>query len=406
MQTPADFFSHNNLISTTHPQYRQIAIIIYSCVLFVGIFDYVVGRPPTSAVPLNATIRLTVFCAVIICMCVLEWIQQRPQTRLLISPPLHLLLVTLLSGIPIQLSNPNYGQLLLLIPILFAELTFARWVSYLTIFAAFTFRFLRAAFGESPNFISTVDMQALLIFSVLIVLIWLMARLIKSEWSNRLNSEHLHSELKESSAQLAHMAVVNERNRMARDIHDSVGHHLAAVSIQLEMASKLHDGNPNASLGAIHQAQAATQDALRDVRKSVGALRQTDESFELVPAVEMLISRIATDQLIINYRLDGDEANCSQPARLVFFRAIQEGLTNACKHANPSHINLSLQFLPQQSRLRIIDDGVGFDPHLPTSGTGLQGLRERVEAFGGSLSIESRLDEGTFLDIILPQPSL
>lgn len=405
MQTPAEFLSRDSATSTTHPQYRQIAVIIYSCVLFVGIFDFVAGRPPTSSLPIGASMRLFIFCAAILAMCALEWVQQSRQTRSWISPALHLVLVTLLSGIPLPLSNANYGQLLLLIPILFAELTFDRWVSYLTIFVVFGFRFMRAAFGESPNFISVVDMQALLIFSVLIILIWLMARLIKSEWSNRLDLQTLHSELKESSAQLAQMAVINERNRLARDIHDSVGHHLAAVSIQLEMASKLHEGDPDTSLGAIHQAQAATQDALKDVRKSVGALRQSDETFELVPAVELLISRVSTDQCPINYRLDGDAAMCTEPMRLVFFRAIQEGLTNVHKHADASRINLWLQFLPQQARLRIIDDGVGFNPQHETNGTGLKGIRERVEAFGGTLNIESRLNEGTFLDIILPQPT-
>ncbi len=397
MQVPAEATSH------THPQYRQIAVIIYSCVLIVGIFDYIIGRPPTSNIDLPSNIRLVIFCLAIICMGVLEWIQQSKRTQGLIHPALHLALVTILSGIPLQLSNPNYGQLLLLIPILFAELTFARWIPYLTVSVVFGFRFLRAAFGESPNFISTVDVQALLIFSVLILLIWLMACLIKSEWSNRLNLQTLNNELKETSAQLAQMAVINERNRLARDIHDSVGHHLAAVSIQLEMADRLHERDPQASKAAIHQAQSAAHGALQDVRQSVSALRHADDSFELLPAVELLVSRIATDQLAINYQLDGDETLYSQPVRLAFFRAVQEGLTNVYKHAAASHINLWLQFLPNQARLRIVDDGIGFDTRGDANGTGLKGIQERVEALGGTVLIESRPNEGTILDIVLPQ---
>ncbi len=390
---------------TTHPQYRQIALIIYTGVLLVGIYDYFSGRPPTSGINLSPEIRFVIFCSAILLMCLLELIHQRRRQQL-INPGAHLILTLLLAGFALSVSNLNYSQLLLLPPILFAELTFPRWMSLSTIFAAFTFLFLRTAFGEQPNFLSLLDVQRLLIFIVLLLLIWLMARLIKNEWSNRLDLQTLHNELKETSTQLAQMAVVNERNRMARDIHDSVGHHLAAVSIQLEMASKLHQRDPEASIAAIQEAQAATHDALHDVRQSVGALRQSAETFELMPAVELLIGRIATDELAINYHLDGDETLYPQPTRLVFFRAIQEGLTNVYKHATASHVNLWLQFLPQQARLRIVDDGVGFDTKQQTSGTGLRGVQERVESLGGTVVIESRPDEGTVLDIILPQPAL
>ena len=132
-------------------------------------------------------------------------------------------------------------------------------------------------------------------------------------------------------------------------------------------------------------------------------MRQDDESFELLSAVEILISRIGSDQLVINYQFDGDETLYSQAERVAFFRAIQEGLTNVYKHANASHINLWLQFLPSQARLRIIDDGVGFEPHQSEKGSGLKGVRERVESLGGTVLIESRPDEGTVLDILLPQ---
>ncbi len=403
MQTSADFVSDDNTTSTTHPQYRQIAIIFYGCVLFVGVFDFLSGRPPTSWVDLDSSTRLIIFCTAVLLMCGLEITNQLQRSR--IHPLVHLVFVTVLGGVALSVSNTNYSQLLLLIPILFAELTFSRVVVALTCLTTFSFRFIQTYLGSEQPFLTSRDYQSLMIFIVMMIFSWLMARFINRERTNRLHIQSLHNELKETSTQLAQMAVVNERNRMAREIHDSVGHHLAAVSIQLEMASKLHKGEPDTSLAAIHQAQAATQDALRDVRKSVGALRQTDETFSLVPAVELLISRISTDDLAINYKLDGDESICSHSARIVFFRAIQEGLTNVCKHANASHINLWLQFLPSQARLRIIDDGVGFDPKARSEGSGLRGLKDRVESFGGTLSIESRPDEGTFLDIVLPQPT-
>ncbi len=401
-----DNSAENSPIPTTHPQYRQIALIIYLGVLFIGIYDHFVGRPPTSPIELSSDIRLAIFCVAVLLMCLLEEIHQRRISTRPISPIVHLVSTMLLAGCALAVSNQNYSQLLLLTPVLFAEVTFQRWVSVLTALAAVFLIFLRTSFTEDRISMSLLDLQNLAIFTVLLLLIWLMARLIKNEWSNRLNLQSLHNELKESSTQLAQMAVVNERNRMARDIHDSVGHHLAAVSIQLEMASKLHQREPNASIEAIKEAQAAAHDALQDVRQSVGTLRESAETFELAPAVELLISRIANENLAVNYRLDGDETLYPQPARIVFFRAVQEGLTNVYKHATATHVKLWLQFLPKQARLRIIDDGVGFDTKQSTSGTGLQGVRERVEQLGGSVVIESRPDEGTVLDIVLPQVTL
>ncbi len=406
MEVSAEFTSTNSGIEATHPQYRQIAIVICISVLLVGIFDYFAGRPSTSPVNLDATIRLIIFGSALLLMCALELIRQHQRRSQTIYPIIYIVLVTLLSAIALSVSNPNYGQLLLLLPILFAELTFPRWVSVLIVFVAFLFLFLRRAFDESRTFLTVVDLQSLLIFTVLLLLTWMMARLIKNEWSNRLELQMLHDELKKTSTQLAQLAVLNERNRMARDIHDSVGHHLAAVSIQLDMAARLHQRDPHASVSAIQRAQAVTHDALHDVRLSVSTLRQSNDTFALVPAIELLIGRIANESLAINYRLDGDETLYPQPVQLVFYRAIQEGLTNIFKHASASHVSLWLQFLPQQARLRIIDDGVGFDTQKQTAGSGLHGVQERVEQLGGRVTIQGHTNEGTILDISLPKPML
>ena len=387
----------------THPQYRQIAIIINIGVLLVGIFDYFTGRPASAMFNIEANVAVAIFCVMVLLLGGLEFL--RPYAAQYIGPGVHLLIMVILSGVALAMSRHHYSQLLLLVAILFAAITFSRWIANLTSALSLLLIFLRGALASGENFLSVFDMNAILIFTVLMLLILMMARLIKSEWSNHLHVQTLNEEIKETSAQLAHMAAVEERNRMARDIHDSIGHHLAAVTVQLQMAEKLHQRDPDASRAAIHQAQAATHDALRDVRQSVGALRPSDETFALVPAVELLIDRIASDDLAINYQLDGDEKLYPQPTRIVFFRAIQEGLTNVYKHATASHVNLWLQFLPQQARLRIIDDGIGFDTHQHTVGTGLRGVRERVENLGGSVVIESRPNEGTVLDITLPQPS-
>ncbi|MEM7030814.1 MAG: ATP-binding protein [Chloroflexota bacterium] len=88
--------------------------------------------------------------------------------------------------------------------------------------------------------------------------------------------------------------------------------------------------------------------------------------------------------------------------RMVLFRAMQEGLTNIHKHAAASRVNLWLQFSDEQAHLRIVDNGTGFDLSATTQGMGLVGVRERVATLGGTFAIDSRQNEGTVLDIIIP----
>ena len=394
---------------TTHPQYRQIALAIYIGVLIIGLIDWMLGSPPSYALPFDPVIRFIIFFLTVAALIVLEIWRPSSPSNTSNQAIVHLISKIVLSSLAMGVGNQFYTQLLFLIAILFAEITFSRRTSMITIGITFAVLFLRLAFGPRGNFISLGDLQGLLIFAVAIVMIMLMGRLIKQEWSNRLNLQTLHDELKVShrqlqknSAQLAELAVANERNRLARDIHDSLGHHLTAVSIQLEMAIKLHDRTPAQSLAAMQEAKIAAQEALKDVRQSVGALRQPSEQFDLMPAVELIIGRMKSDKLAITYQLDGDESNCPQSTRLALYRAIQEGLTNIHKHAAASHVNLWLHFSPRQARLRIIDDGVGFDLQQKTYGVGLKGVRERIAALDGKFTVDSRPTEGTVLDINIP----
>ncbi|MEM7115235.1 MAG: sensor histidine kinase [Chloroflexota bacterium] len=394
---------------TTHPQYRQIALAIYIGVLIIGLIDWMLGSPPSYALPFDPVIRFITFFLTVAALIVLEIWRPSSPSNTSNQAIVHLISKIVLSSLAMGVGNQFYTQLLFLIAILFAEITFSRRISLITIGITFVVLFLRLAFGPRGDFISLSDLQGLLIFAVAIIMIMLMGRLIKQEWSNRLNLQTLHDELKvshrqlqQNSAQLAELAVANERNRLARDIHDSLGHHLTAVSIQLEMAIKLHDRAPTQSLAAMQEAKNAAQEALQDVRQSVGALRQPSEQFDLMPAVELIIGRMKSDQLAITYRLDGDESNCPQSTRLALYRAVQEGLTNIHKHAAASHVNLWLQFSPRQARLRIIDDGIGFDLQQKTYGVGLKGVRERIAALGGKVTVDSRPTEGTVLDINIP----
>ncbi|MEM7335403.1 MAG: sensor histidine kinase [Chloroflexota bacterium] len=395
---------------TTHPQFRQIALVVYIGVFLIGLLDWLSGRPPSTLWEIDPTIRLTIFCVAMSLLILMEIGRQSIfKSHMLVWGRLYLIVTIILGGIVLAISNYFYSQLLFLVTILFSELTFQRRIRAITILTIFMLLFARMAFGPRGDFISSRDLENLAIYILAMLLIMMLARLIKRESSQRQNLEKLNNDLKSShhqlqasTEQLAEMAVVNERNRLARDIHDGLGHHLAAVNIQLEMGMKLYEQDPEATLKAMEAAKTAAKEALNDVRNSVQTLREADEQFELEPAIKLLIERFQNQEFDIRLKIDGDEADYSQVSRMVLYRAVQEGLTNAHKHASATRVSLWLQFKNEQAHLRIVDNGSGFDAETRTRGMGLQGIRERVAKLGGSFAIDSRKSEGTVLDILIP----
>lgn len=397
------------------PEFRQLTRFICIGVLLIGTWDAFSGTFPSSLFPIDPTIRFMLFCLSIVCLLFLEWwlpnrvSETGNESSRYLSHAGYLTSLLVLTGLAVSIWEYRYTVLLFAVAILYSRLNFRAWVSYITIGISMLILFLRLAFGPRGNFISPNDMEVILTFGLIVVLVYLMSRLIEKEQIQRESLQQLnlelhqsHSQLQENADQLAELAVLSERNRLARDIHDGLGHHLTAVGIQLEIASQLQPRDPAASIEAIAEAKRAARDALADVRQSVQALRHANEPFDLKDAVDLLIQRISTDQLTISFKMEGDPSGYPQSLRLTLFRLIQEGLTNVYKHADASRANVWLQLMPSNSRLRIIDDGSGFDPAQVSDGNGLRGIRERIESLAGTITIDSRLGDGTVIDVMIP----
>jgi len=219
-----------------------------------------------------------------------------------------------------------------------------------------------------------------------------------------------HLRLQAYAAQVADLAAAEERNRLARDIHDSVGHYLTGVNIQLERARVFHARDPQQSLLAIQEAKLAAEEALRDVRRSVAGLRETDSAFSLQHSLNDLLANLATNQLQVDFRFCGDETGYNRLTLLALYRAAQEGLTNIQKHADATHATLEVDLGEQQARLCLSDNGRGFDPHRPSlsngSGFGLKGIQERIGLVRGQMSLSSTPQQGTTLTITVPKDPL
>ena len=268
--------------------------------------------------------------------------------------------------------------------------------------------------GPLKNFDSVT---IIVIFTLLLVFMQVIAGHIDRDQRSRQQMRQLLAELEASHRQLqdyagrvAALAAAAERNRLARDIHDSLGHYLTAISIQLEKAQLYRGRNPEEADQAIRDAKQTAQAALRDVRQSVSTLRGAEDKFSLRQSLADLVDRMDAGPLEIDYRVAGDETDYADPILTTLFRVAQEGLTNVQKHAQARHVLLDVQLGEKAACLKLRDDGTGFNTATltemaasPDHGFGIQGLQERLELVRGQMSISSDPQHGTELIVTVPK---
>jgi PAS domain S-box-containing protein len=211
------------------------------------------------------------------------------------------------------------------------------------------------------------------------------------------------------SAQSREAAVSAERNRIARDVHDTLAQGLTGVIVQLEAAGDATSKGLTSEAGD-HLARAAdlARNSLNEARRSVMALRpQALQDRDLPTAMsEMVDAMTARTSLRAQFKVAGDVATLPHEWEDNLLRIGQEAVTNIVRHAHASEFAMYLVFAAETITLRVRDDGRGFIPTARYDGFGLVGIEERVESMGGQLSIESAFDEGATLTIVLPLPGI
>ncbi|MDG6103217.1 sensor histidine kinase [Dactylosporangium aurantiacum] len=196
-------------------------------------------------------------------------------------------------------------------------------------------------------------------------------------------------------AEVAELSAAAERGRVARDLHDSLGHHLTAVSIQLEKATAFRDLDAAAAEQAVRDARSAAARALDEVR---GAVRTLAQPFSLSGALAELAD--GGGPCTVDVEVLGDERELPVAARVALFRAAQEGVTNARRHAGAARVTVRATIGDDAARLVVADDGHGFAEGA-TDGFGLRGMRERVAAVGGSVDVTGT--SGVTLTVTVPR---
>jgi signal transduction histidine kinase len=226
--------------------------------------------------------------------------------------------------------------------------------------------------------------------------------------SQRLLAElqEAHLQLQDYAARVEELAVAEERNRLSREMHDTIGHRLTVAAVQLEGAQRLIVNDPNRAARMVDTVRQQVRGALAELRHTVATLREPLEAdLSLNSGLHRLVNyfREATD-LTIQLELPEETSRLPQAHQLALYRAAQEALTNIQKHAGAENVWISLRIAADQIILTVSDDGKGFPDALDETAFGLRGMRERAAHLGGALHPGASPEGGAQLQVRLPLP--
>jgi signal transduction histidine kinase len=247
------------------------------------------------------------------------------------------------------------------------------------------------------------------LFTVIPIAAMLLVRRAVRDRQERADTLAARAELLEREQELhAQEAVVEERARIARELHDLVAHNVSVMVIQAgaeRHALPEEQRSTREALGSIEQ---AGRQALADARRLLGMLRRDDDREELAPQpgmgqIDLLIEQVQRVGLQVTLAVEGEPRPLDPGLDLCAYRIVQEGLTNALKHAGRSRAEVLVRYAPTSLAIRIRDDGTG-SAQLDGAGQGLIGMRERVGLYGGVLQAGPRECGGFEVNAELPLP--
>jgi two-component system sensor histidine kinase DesK len=238
--------------------------------------------------------------------------------------------------------------------------------------------------GLSVNSIGSAIFYVVIVGLVLIFLM----RVMKASW-----------ELRAAREELARLAVTAERLRIARDLHDLLGHNLSLIALKSELARRLIAVSPERAATEIGDIEQVARTTLQEVREAVASYRQPALASELEAAQEILAAAGIT------YKYEGNEqmrVGIPPASEAILSWAVREGVTNVIKHSRAHHCLISLTRDERTIGVEIADDGRGLSSVSEDAGNGLRGLAERVKTLDGQFEAASRASGGFRLAVALP----
>jgi signal transduction histidine kinase len=283
----------------------------------------------------------------------------------------------------------------------------ARFPIVVTLFVSAILFASNAGWGPSESKRALL-LGTLAVWAMLVVFMLFMSHLIQtSQERGRLIAElqAAKHELELAQQREAELAVLRERERLARDLHDSLGHALVTLSVQLEAIQRLYRVDPEAASDQVEELKAMTRASMDALRRSIAGLR--------APSLEDRALRTALQALCVDFsQRTGLKVACQispaaddlRPAIAeALWRITDEALTNVEKHAQAGSVAVSLACEPDAVTLRVVDDGVGLPAGAEARPNrfGLRGMRERLEGLGGTLALQGDAT-GTVVQARLP----
>ena len=217
------------------------------------------------------------------------------------------------------------------------------------------------------------------------------------------------TERKQAEETQRELAVLEEQNRMAREIHDTLAQGFTGIVLQLEAAEQASEGSPGQVSGHLTQAKGLARESLQEARRSVwNLLPQALEERPLDAALQEEVRRFATEGVEqASFSSSGAKRGLVSDIQTALLRICQESLTNIKRHAHATEVRVELSFFPEEVCLAVHDNGTGFDYQTTRSGDGqsgfgLTGMEQRTRLLGGTLTITSQKGKGTHVEARIP----
>jgi signal transduction histidine kinase len=242
----------------------------------------------------------------------------------------------------------------------------------------------------------------------LFTVVWLAGFALRARAARAEAAEERAIRLEQARDQDARQAIAEERARIARELHDVIAHSVSVMTVQTSAVRRLLTDGQAKEREALLTVEQTGREALTEMRRLVGVLRTDDqESPALTPQpslaeVGALVARTQESGLPVDLRVEGEPVRLPASIDLTAYRLVQEGLTNAIKHASAQHAEVHVRYAAAYVEVEVIDDGRGINGHGNGGGHGLVGMRERVSIYGGDLDVGPRAEGGFRLHARLP----
>ena len=208
--------------------------------------------------------------------------------------------------------------------------------------------------------------------------------------------EERTAELEKARDELARSAVVEERLRIARELHDILGHSVGVIAVQAGVGAHVIDADPREAKRSLEAIESVSKSALAEIRQVLGALRDDSETGEVRPQPSVadlpeLIADLPAGNIDVDVDIDDGATSLPAGLQLTIYRVVQEALTNVMRHSGARLARVSVRARPEVVDIEVVDDGAGSSA---PPGHGLRGMSERVAMHGGSFEAGSLQDKG------------